>query len=528
MTDEAGNQRTSQTDGLGRLTYVWEAPNSTGYNYETDYVYDPLNNLRSVNQKGGSGNSANWRTRTFVYDSLSRLTSASNPESGTITYTYDLNGNLSSKIAPKPGQTGTATVTTNHFYDVLNRLTAKSYINLSTPQPIYAYDGTATSSCNISQPSITSPTNLVGRVSTACAGLSASKFSYDPMGRTIFEARNDKGSSGGPSQHNVQYAYFKDGSLNTLTYPSGNVVTYTVGGAGRVTQLNDASNNYVTPSSCSNSLAIVAEKYWPFGGLGGICLGKTSTSGIFRQENYNTRLQPVSVEAIPVNSSNAILWRGFDFHLGSGDNGNVFGIQDLVNSIQSTAFTYDPMNRIVQANTTATSGSGCWGEIYTIDPWGNLTNRAGVSGMGSCYTEGLSATATSKNQLSGIGVLYDAAGNVVNDGNGNQPTYDAENRIATDAGVTYSYDADGYRMEKSSGTMYWPGPSGEFLAETDMSGNINEEYIYFDGERLARVDRPSGTVHYYFSDHLGSARRLPMPGKRTGAILLLPLRGSGI
>ena len=261
----------------------------------------------------------------------------------------------------------------------------------------------------------------------------------------------------------------------------------------------------MTPSSCSNRLAIVAEEYWPFGGLGGICLGKTSTSGIFRQENYNTRLQPVSVEAIPVNSSNAILWRGFDFHLGSGDNGNVFGIQDLVNSIQSTAFTYDPMNRIVQANTTATSGSGCWGEIYTIDPWGNLTNRAGVSGMGSCYTEGLSATATSKNQLSGIGVLYDAAGNVVNDGNGNQPTYDAENRIATDAGVTYSYDADGYRMEKSSGTMYWPGPSGEVLAETDMSGNINEEYIYFDGERLARVDRPSGTVHYYFSDHLGSA-----------------------
>src|SRR5208282_2012770 len=24
--------------------------------------------------------------------------------------------------------------------------------------------------------------------------------------------------------------------------------------------------------------------------------------------------------------------------------------------------------------------------------------------------------------------------------------------------ATYSYDADGVRMEKSSGTMYWPGP----------------------------------------------------------------------
>src|SRR5205823_8122069 len=103
---------------------------------------------------------------------------------------------------------------------------------------------------------------------------------------------------------------------------------------------------------------------------------------------------------------------------------------------------------------------------------------------------------------------YDAAGNVTNDGNGNVPTYDAENRIATDQGFTYSYDANGARIEKSngtSGTMYWPDLSGNVLTETDLSGNINEEYIYFNGQRIARIDRPSGTVHYYFSDHLGSS-----------------------
>jgi RHS repeat-associated protein len=52
--------------------------------------------------------------------------------------------------------------------------------------------------------------------------------------------------------------------------------------------------------------------------------------------------------------------------------------------------------------------------------------------------------------------------------------------------------------------MYWLGSSGENLIETDLTGTINEEYIYFNGERIARVDRPSGTVHYYFSNHLGS------------------------
>jgi|HubBroStandDraft_1064217.scaffolds.fasta_scaffold02830_7 RHS repeat-associated protein len=135
-----------------------------------------------------------------------------------------------------------------------------------------------------------------------------------------------------------------------------------------------------------------------------------------------------------------------------------------------------------------------------------MTNRAAAPGMaGNCYTEGLSATATVQNQLSGIGVTYDAAGNVTNDGAGNTPTYDAENRIATDAGVTYSYDADGRRMEKSSGTKYWFGPGGAALTETSLSGTINEEYVFFNGERIARVDRPSGTVHFYFSNPLGSA-----------------------
>ncbi len=32
--------------------------------------------------------------------------------------------------------------------------------------------------------------------------------------------------------------------------------------------------------------------------------------------------------------------------------------------------------------------------------------------------------------------------------------------------------------------MDWPGPGGETLAETDLSGNINEEYIFFNGQRI--------------------------------------------
>jgi RHS repeat-associated protein len=256
-----------------------------------------------------------------------------------------------------------------------------------------------------------------------------------------------------------------------------------------------------------------------------------SFAGIVTSNTYNDRLQPIVLSAAV--GSNSIFSLCYDFHLGvpvtacnlgaytTGNNGNVFQVLNNVDSTRSAAYIYDPLNRIAQAYTVNTNSANCWGETYSptatapgvlpstpgIDAWSNLINRSGVTGMsGNCTTEGLSATATTLNQLSGIGMLYDVAGNVTTDNLGNTYTYDAENRITAVAGYTYFYDADGTRMEKtngSSGTMYWPGPSGT-LTETDLTGTINEEYVYFNGQRIARVDRPSGTVHYYFSNHLGS------------------------
>ena len=61
------------------MTFVWEDP--ANLNYETDYIYDVLNNLTNATQKGGAS-SGSWRIRSFGYDGLSRLTSGltRNPE----------------------------------------------------------------------------------------------------------------------------------------------------------------------------------------------------------------------------------------------------------------------------------------------------------------------------------------------------------------------------------------------------------------------------------------------------------------
>ena len=60
------------------------------------------------------------------------------------------------------------------------------------------------------------------------------------------------------------------------------------------------------------------------------------------------------------------------------------------------------------------------------------------------------------------------------------------------------------RVEKANGgtgTIYWYGLPG-VVAESDLSGVLKSEYVFFDGARVARRDLPAGTVAYYFSDHL--------------------------
>src|SRR2546430_9901482 len=135
------------------MTQVFEGPS---FNYETDYQYDVLGNLLRVDQKGGDSNPANWRTRTFTYIySLSQLLTASNPESGTINYTYFDDGTVQTKVAPRPNQAGSQTVTTTYSYDAGHRVTQKSYSDGSTATVKFGYDGVALTGCTPGPPALT-------------------------------------------------------------------------------------------------------------------------------------------------------------------------------------------------------------------------------------------------------------------------------------------------------------------------------------------------------------------------------------
>jgi len=507
-TDEASHVTTSCADAMGRVTSVWEDP--SGVNYETDYSYGPLGTLLSVSQTGGAS-STYWRTRTFTYDSLARLTQAVNPESGTISYTYDGDNNVLTKVSPQANQTGSSTTTITYCYDAGNRLTGKRYTSssCSSPDIAYTYDG---SSC-LGASSCYNKGRRTGM--TDAAGSEA--WSYDSMGRPLEDQRTTNSVT-----KTTSYIYNYDGTLATLTYPLGRTITYSptrTYSPGAVSQPYQAEDNTNSIDYATSGL------YEAPGALASLTNGSSIVSTYF----YNAQLQPCR---IAVNSSGTaptsctdsshsgnVMDLEYNLNSGSSDNGNVAGITNNITSSRSQVFSYDSRNRIYQAGSASTSGTNCWSEQYSIDPWSNLYAVASVSGYSGCAGESwtLSSPVNTQNQINTTSspyFAYDAAGNATSAPSpvGASYTYDAENhvtQVAASSTVGYVYDGDGKRVEKTSGDsaykLFWYDVNGNVLDETDGSGNLSSEYVFFGGQRIARRDS-SSNVYYYFADHLGSAR----------------------
>jgi RHS repeat-associated protein len=491
--------------------------------FVTQYQYDALGNLLRVDQKGTApSDSTQWRTRTFTYDSLSRLLTANNPESGTITYSYDADSELLQKTSPAPNQNPVPpTQTVSYCYDAVHRVTFRDY----SP---HTYNPPA---CPITAPVVSyfydSGTNGKGHLTSLADQAGSGIYGYDNMGRMTTETRVLTGPNNGAISKSAGYEYNLDGSLYKLHYPSGNAVTYAPGAASLTLSAIDSGSgiNYVTSAT-----------YGPDSALSGFLSGNSPTfAGVTNKFLYTPRLQPCRMIAatsgtLPVlcgdTAHGNLLDLGYDFHLGNGtsgsgaDNGNVFGITNNKDTTRSQTFTYDALNRLTSAQN---SGTDCsvfvlqgktkfWGNSYAYDAWGNLLQK----NITKCSAEHLLATADAQNRIHvpTPDYVYDAAGNMTTDvTDGVTAFYDQENRVstATSGGITttYSYDSDGNRVIKSNGstgTLYWYMAPG-VVAETDLAGTTQSEYIFFDGERVARRDGATGTggVFYYFSDHLKTA-----------------------
>jgi RHS repeat-associated protein len=483
VTDEAGAKRETFTDGVGRLIEVIEDP--SGFGYVTTYNYDALDNLSTVTQVGS-------RQRAFVHDSLSRLTSATDPESGTVSYAYDANGNVVTKTSPQPNQSGGSTVTISYMYDTLSRVTQKTYSTGPGPTDFqYYYDAAGHG-------------YSTGRLTHASNNINAAfDPTYDPMGRVT----------------NISYCIPSDCTYDkniSTTYDlAGDVVSYTNAAGVTITQAFDSAMQLAQITSslidAQHPGTLATFSYFP----SGLAKSVSYANGLTGAAMFNNRLQPcranvnssggvfgTCTDSIP---SGTLLDFGYSWNAGSADNGNLYGWSAAGQQTFNRTYAYDTLNRL-QSMADSDSVASCQGLTWTYDAWANRTAQTPTKGTCGAW----SSTYTANNQISGYS--YDAAGNLLYDGQ-HSYTYNAENRItAVDGGSTaaYVYDALGQRVSKTAN-----GLESDYIL--DASGNIRTVfgdgcgtgcwaagYTYANGGLISVYG--NSTTYFASRDHLGSTR----------------------
>ncbi len=507
VTDQAGKNRKSETDALGRLKSVWENP--TGLNYQTSYSYDTLNNLTTVTQGA--------QTRSFAYDSLKRLTSATNPESGAVNYTYDNNGNLIYKVDALSRATW-------YPYDALNRSQGFYTNQANTPQVVHVFD-TATNGKG--QLGYNFTTNYwVGGSTNTMKSLNV-VTGYDALGRVQGQHQYHKNAADTDwgNVYTTSRTYDLASHVKSQTYPSGRVVNYSYNTAEQLTNfsgnLGDGTTRTYVSSATYNPAGLKERE------------GYGMTTPLYLKAHYNKRQQMVDLRLGSVNDewnwnrgalityygTNAVnSWNPFADD--TDNNGNVrrainyVPVDDAIsNSVipQLADYTYDNLNRIGSYNETQNNGSS-WaynvaGQTFGYDRYGNRQITATLGGVNN-YNPSYTA---SDNRI--VGMTYDAVGNITNDGTRTM-AYDANNKLVSATigsnTSTYQYNANSSRISKTvSGVTTWYiyGLGGELVAEYPAYGAASTpqtEYGYRDGALL--IEGGCETVQWRMTDHLGSTR----------------------
>jgi RHS repeat-associated protein len=512
ITDPAGNWKQYANDTFGNLVTVLEPDplanpllttppaNPPAYPVTTaptgmlltSYTYDQLNHLTQVSMPRNTGGGPVTQTRTFVYTPTTYstltlpamwLTSATNPENGTVSYTYNADGTLASK-------TDAINNTETYTYDAYQRLTA-----IPDRQQTFTYDTCPT-------------TNAIGCVSMPGQLMQATfgsnvgpnelsfeyNYAYTPAGKVssktlqMQSANNlNWADNGAYAAVTASYAYDNQGALTSMVYPplqtwptgSTQTFTYTLDAMERPTAMMD-SNNYTWATGVTynpaNQMTWDGAKAW----------------------TYNNLLQATQAGHMTYNYS------------ATKNNGQITSSVDAVTG-ETITYQYDLLKRLESA-----SGKN-WGETYTYDGFGNMTQMAPT---GTAGAPSLSVTVNANtNRLTPSGTQYDNNGNLLTGFPGIELVYDLANRVSEvmtdDQTSYYGYDSDNrriyYRNGSGSETIYFYGADGKKLAtytyaiitysgSPEIQLTEQSKNVYFVGLTLTEEGNSVST------DRLGSVR----------------------
>ena len=484
VTDPAGNGKTFTSDVEGNLTTVVEpdpanAPSGT---LTTSYTYDWMNHVSQVAMTRG----ATTQTRTFVYNDAGLLTSATNPENGTVSYTYNADNTLLYKHDAK----GQDTV---YSYDSKQRVTyvrryptGRNNAEDTCQAVAYFYDTNPFAYSSSAGGRLAATTYYAGNCAAGVGQSMVEMYSYHPAGGVTVKSVQ----AGTSAAQTVYYVYNAAGQVTTMTYPTPTSAVLTYGYDGM-----DRLNSLSSPGAPWNWAQNV--QYDVAGRMSGIQY--PAGAGAVAQETmtYNVNGQLASLNWTGSGPVGGIQYN----YSGTQNNGQITQAVDTLSG-ETIGYQYDSLKRLTSASSTPIGGSSTtpWMQTYQYDGFGNLTAKV-LNGTTTPI-----AVNPVANQLSNA--YYDGNGNMTS-GLGATLTYDVSNRLAsaaeTSGGIEYyGYAPDNKRVfrQLANGhqqiTLY--GAGGEKLSVYDLTANTAvSTYVWFGG-KLISDGNP------VFQDRLGTNR----------------------
>jgi RHS repeat-associated protein len=539
VTDPAGRWKKFTSDAFGNLIQVNEPNPAGGADYVTTYTYNGLGKLTQVSMPRPNGGGSYTQTRTFVYDTQGRMSSETNPETGTTSYTYDSYGRLATRTDAKGQRTETT-------YDSYQRVSQVRYYNaanteLTCERIDYAYDA-----WSVTPPGYTG-SYVWGRLAEVAwgnqdpavcgVGRITEQYGYDVNGRQIAKAlrlkrQNSIYGSLGEVVVNGNWTWSR-GQIATLNFPSQSVLDHN--GYG-LQSLPDGVNLSFTRSydtmgrqNGMTTTRIVDEAWQTSTIVDNVTYGPANeltqirVNGVNETRAYNTLGQLTGI------SYGGTLRHEYRYSASAND-GRAVSYKNW-QSGEDVQYTYDSLARLTKAETLGPD----WGQSFGYDGWGNLLSKSVTKGSAPV----MSVTAdAATNRLVVSGMAYDANGNVTNMPGVGTLAYDARNRITGTGGVpTRGYDPGNRKIwwKDSNGITfvdYWL-PNGErlvtykidestYYSNQSYTGPVQfstiSRYLHFAGRQVKVEGRygVGGYVEWPQPDRLSSNARHHPYGEERG------------
>ncbi|MGO4636435.1 SpvB/TcaC N-terminal domain-containing protein [Streptomyces sp. 2RAF24] len=217
VTDGNGKERRTYTDARGATTSVKEFNGSAVI--WTSYAYDPTGQVTTITDDKNNVTRAG-------YDALGRRTSFDSPDAGRSETRYDLAGNVTSKTT---ANLRAADKAVEYDYEY-SRLKAVRYPTFPENDVSYTYGAPG------------APDNAASRVTEVHDAAGTVKRAYGALGEVVKETRTITAVRDAPRTYTTAWRYDAFNRVLEMTYPDGEVLTYTYDSGGQVGRATGSKN----------------------------------------------------------------------------------------------------------------------------------------------------------------------------------------------------------------------------------------------------------------------------------------------